>query len=59
MYRHLLCEGHVILRTALTTATWMPGSSEALSKSCDDEFRNTLEELYRDSCALLADCYIT
>jgi hypothetical protein len=57
-YRHLLCEGHIILRMALTTITWMPGSSEALSRSYDDEFRNTLEELYRDSCALLADYYI-
>jgi len=57
-YRHLLCEGHIILRMALTTTTWMPGSSEALSRSYDDEFRNTLEELYRDSCALLADYYI-
>jgi hypothetical protein len=57
-YRHLLCEGHVILRTALTTATWMPGSSEAFARSYDDEFTNTLQELYRDSCALLADYYI-
>jgi hypothetical protein len=57
-YRHLLCEGHIILRTALTTSTWMPGSSEALSRSYDDEFRKTLEEMYRDSCALLADYYI-
>lgn len=57
-YRHLLCEGHIILRTALTTATWMPGSSEALPRSYDDKFTNTLEELYRDSCALLADYYV-
>lgn len=57
-YHHLLCEGHIVLRTALTTAAWMPGSSEALPRFYDDEFTNTLDELYRDSCALLADYYI-
>lgn len=57
-YRHLLCEGHVILRTALNTATWQPGSSEALTSSYDEKLTNEIKDLYRDSCALLADYYI-
>jgi hypothetical protein len=57
-YCHLLCEGHIILRTALTTVTWKPGASEVLPGSCSEEFMNKLEDLYRESCALLADYYI-
>ncbi|XP_023724080.1 Hermansky-Pudlak syndrome 3 protein isoform X2 [Cryptotermes secundus] len=56
-YRHLLCEGHVILRMALNTATWQPGSSEALTSS-DEKLTSEIKDLYRDSCALLADYYI-
>jgi hypothetical protein len=57
-YHHLLCEGHIILRTALNTATWRPGSSEALLSSFDEELTKEIRDLYRDSCALLADFYI-
>jgi hypothetical protein len=57
-YCHLLCEGHVILRTALNTATWQPGSSEALTSPYDEKLTNEIKDLYQDSCALLADYYI-
>jgi len=57
-YCHLVCEGHVILRTALTTATWKPGPCEALLSSYDEEFTNKLKDMYRDSCELLADYYV-
>ncbi|XP_021913117.1 Hermansky-Pudlak syndrome 3 protein isoform X3 [Zootermopsis nevadensis] len=57
-YRHLLCEGHVILRTAIATVTWKPGTTEALPCSDSEEFTRQRDELYRESCALLADSYI-
>jgi hypothetical protein len=57
-YRHLLCEGHVILRTALNITTWQPGSSEAETSSYGEKLTKEIKDLYQDSCALLADYYI-
>ncbi|KAJ4435469.1 hypothetical protein ANN_18085, partial [Periplaneta americana] len=57
-YCHLLCEGHIILRTALNTVFWTPGSSEALPSTFEQKEMTKLEELYRESCALLADYYV-
>lgn len=57
-YRHLLCEGHVILRTAIATVVWKPGTAEASPCSDSEEFTRQRDELYRESCALLADSYI-
>ena len=58
-YCHLVCEGHIILRTALATVMWKPEASEAVSVTLDQDDLKKLEELYKDSCALLADYYVT
>nr|CAD7400072.1 unnamed protein product [Timema cristinae] len=47
-YCHLLCEGHIILRTELYM----------MSQNTKEE-NKTLLSLYKDSCGLLADFYIT
>jgi hypothetical protein len=58
-YRHLLSEGRVILRTALDIVAWRPGSYGAETGSCGEELTKEIEDLYQESCALLADYYIT